>query len=160
MGPVGGVQGGGTAGLDGDPGAVVHGCGGVHRYTGVPVFIVVIPEEVAAEYAGVFDGSEFAGECGAVLEGLEVRLRVRIVVGYARAGVGLVDSEAGIESGDGVRCHGGAAVGVDGLGCDTFVGLDGMLDEFFRESAILGRPGFPVNDFPGVDVDNDVKKVP
>jgi hypothetical protein len=35
----------------------------------VPVFIVVIPEEVAAEYVDIFDGSEFARECGAVLEG-------------------------------------------------------------------------------------------
>ena len=51
------------------------------------MFIVVVPEEVAAEYVDVFDGPEFAGECGAVLEGLEVRLRVRIVVGYVRPGV-------------------------------------------------------------------------
>jgi hypothetical protein len=36
------------------------------------VFIVVVPEEVAAEYVDVFGGSEFAGECGAVLEGLVV----------------------------------------------------------------------------------------
>jgi hypothetical protein len=36
------------------------------------VFIVVVPEEVAAEYVDVFDGAEFAGECGAVLEGLVV----------------------------------------------------------------------------------------
>ena len=52
-----------------------------------------------------------------------------------------------------------ATAGVDGLGRDTFVGLDGVLDEFFRESAVLGGPGFPVNDFPGVNIDDDVKKV-
>ena len=72
MGPVGDVQGGSTAGLDGDPGAVVHRCGGVHRYAGVPVLIIVIPEEVAAEYVGVFDRPELAGKCGTVLEGLVV----------------------------------------------------------------------------------------
>ena len=71
VGLVGGPEGGGPAGLDGDPGAVVHGRGGVHRDAGVPVLGVVIGEEVSAEDVGVLDGSELAGERGTVLQGFE-----------------------------------------------------------------------------------------
>src|SRR6266851_4266362 len=157
---VGGLQGGGAAGLDGDPGAVVRRCGGVHRDPGMPVLVIVVPEEVAAEYVDVFDGPEFSWECGTVLEGLEVCLRKRVVVGYVRAGVGLVDAEPRVRAGDGITGHGGAAVGVDRLRRDPSVGVDGVLDEFFREGAVLGGPGLPVNDFAGVDVDDDVQQVP
>ena len=160
VGSVGGVEGGGAAGFDGDPGSVVHRCWGVHRDPGMPVLIIVVPEEVAAEYVDVFDGPEFAGERRAVLEGLEVRLRIRVIIGYVRAGMGLVDAEPRVQPGDGIRCHGGSAVGVDRLRRDPSVSLDGVLDEFFREGSVLGRPGLPVNGFPGVDVDDDVQQVP
>src|SRR5450756_492367 len=158
--PVGGVEGDGTAGFDGGPGSVVRRCGGVHCDPGMPVLVIVVPEEVTAEYVDVFDGTEFSGECGTVLEGLEVRLRVRVVVGYVRAGVGLVDAEPRVQAGDGITRHGGAAVGVDRLRHYSSVGLDGVLDEFFREDAVLGGPGLPLNDFTGVDVDDDVQQVP
>ena len=97
VGSVGGVEGGGAAGFDGDPGSVVHRCWGVHRDPGMPVLIIVVPEEVAAEYVDVFDGPEFAGERRAVLEGLEVRLRIRVIIGYVRAGMGLVDAEPRVQ---------------------------------------------------------------
>jgi hypothetical protein len=38
----------------------------------VAVLGVVVGEENAAEHVGVLDGPEFAGECGAVFEGLVV----------------------------------------------------------------------------------------
>ena len=89
-------------------GSVVHRRWGVHRDPGMPVLIIVVPEEVAAEYVDVFDGPEFAGERRAVLEGLEVRLRIRVIIGYVRAGMGLVDAEPRVQPGDGIRCHGGS----------------------------------------------------
>ena len=49
-------------------------CGGVHRDARVAVPGVVVGEENAAEHVGVLDGPEFAVECGAVFEGLELRL--------------------------------------------------------------------------------------
>jgi len=72
--PVGGLEGGGAAGLDVGLGAVVDGRGAVHRDAGMPVSGVVVGEECLAEDVRVLDGSEFAGERGAVLEGLELRL--------------------------------------------------------------------------------------
>jgi hypothetical protein len=44
------------------------------------VHMVVVIEEGGAERAGVFDRAEPAGERRAVLEGLEVRLAVGVVV--------------------------------------------------------------------------------
>ena len=160
VGSAGGVKGGGAAGFDGGPGSVVHRRWGVHRDPGMPVLIIVVPEEVAAEYVDVFDGPEFAGERRAVLEGLEVRLRIRVIIGYVRAGMGLVDAEPRVQPGDGIRCHGGSAVGVDRLRRASSVSLEGVLDEFFREGPVLGRPGLPVNDFPGIDIDDDIQQVP
>jgi len=74
--PVGGLQGDGAAGLDGDPGAVVRRRGGVHGDPGMPVLVVVIPEEIAAENVDVLDGAEFSRERGAVLECFVVNTNV------------------------------------------------------------------------------------
>ena len=53
---------------------------------GVPVLVVVVGEEDAAELAGFTEGGEAAGERRAVLEGLEVRFGVRVVVRDVRPG--------------------------------------------------------------------------
>jgi hypothetical protein len=46
----------------------------------VPVLVVVVRKERLAERPGVLDAAETLGEGGAVLEGLELRLAVRVVV--------------------------------------------------------------------------------
>ena len=61
-------------------GSIVDGRGGVQSEAGVVVLVVVVVEELFAERAGVLDVVEVVGEGGAVLEGLERRLRVRVVV--------------------------------------------------------------------------------
>ncbi len=54
------------------------------------VVLVVVPgEERAADLAGVLERAEAVGEVGAVLEGLELRLRERVVVGDVGPRVGL-----------------------------------------------------------------------
>jgi hypothetical protein len=62
---------------------------GVPGDTGVPMLDVVPGKEFLAEQPSVVDRAELVGEVGPVLEGLEVRLGVGIVVGGVRPGVGL-----------------------------------------------------------------------
>ena len=88
VGGVGGVEGRGALGADLVGGAVVDRGGGVQADAGVTMDVVVVLEERGAERAGVVDRPEPNGERRAVLEGLEVRLRVGVVVGHVRAGVG------------------------------------------------------------------------
>ena len=76
VGGVGGVEGGSAMSLDFGRGAVVHRCRGVQRDAAVPMDMVVVIEERRAEGAGVFDGTKPARERRAVLEGLEIGLRV------------------------------------------------------------------------------------
>ena len=99
-------------------------------------------------------------ECRAVFEGLELGFGVRVVVGYVRPGMRLIDAEQGEQAGDGIGCHRGAAVGVDGEGRDPAVGFDGTGDEFFRQGAGLGGPDFPADDLAGEDVQDGVQLIP
>ena len=68
---------------------VVDVGGGVHPDAAVAVGVVVPGEEGDEERAGVLDAGEAVGEVGPVLQGLEVGLAVRVVVGDVWAGVGL-----------------------------------------------------------------------
>ena len=61
--------------------AVVDGRRSHQADPGVPVVVVVVVEELAAEAAGMLDALEAGGERGPVLERLEVRLAVRVVAG-------------------------------------------------------------------------------
>jgi hypothetical protein len=61
--------------------AEVHVGGGQQADPGVVVLHVVPVEEALAEGAGILDAAEPVREGGVVLEGLELALRVRVVVG-------------------------------------------------------------------------------
>src|SRR5712691_10568955 len=73
----GGVQHGLALVLDRGRGADMYRVRGVQRYPGMPVLVVVIGEEHAAERAGVLQRPERPGERRAVLQRLELRLTVR-----------------------------------------------------------------------------------
>src|SRR5487761_429213 len=126
----------------------------------MPVLVVVIPEEVAAENVDVLDGPEIAGESRAVLEGFKVRLRERVVVRHARPRMGLVDAEERVKTGNGITRHRGAAVGVDRLRRGSPARLDGVLDELPGEDPGFRRPRLPVDHLPRVDIDDNVKMEP
>ena len=66
------------------------------------MFVVVPGEELLAVSASVLDRAEAIGEVGSVLQGFELRLRVRIVIRHVRAAVGLGDLEVNEERGDGL----------------------------------------------------------
>src|SRR6185436_15903747 len=73
--------------------AVVDDLGGHQADACVSMLGVVPAEEVLAEGARFLDRGEAVREAGAVLQGLELGLGVRVVVGDVRAGVGLGDAE-------------------------------------------------------------------
>ena len=114
VGGVGGVEGDGALGADLGGGAVVDRRRGVQPDAGVAVDVVVVIEERGAERAGVFDRAEPAGERRAVLEGLEVGLRVRVVVGHVGAAVAAGDTEVDEQLSDRLGGHRRAPVGVQG----------------------------------------------
>jgi hypothetical protein len=64
--------------------------------------VVAVIEEQGAEGAGVGDGAEPARERWAVLEGLEVRFAVGVVVADVGTAVGSGDTEVDEQLGDGL----------------------------------------------------------
>jgi len=112
VGGVGGVQDLGALGPDGRGVAVVNVGGGVQAESPVAVVVVVPAEEFLAVRAGGLDRAKPGGERRPVLEGLELRFGVRVVVAHVRAGVGLGDAQVRQQQGDGLGGHRGAAVGV------------------------------------------------
>ncbi len=93
---------------------------GVHRRwrhvadAGVPMGVVVPGEEPLTEGTGVLDGVKARREVGLVLQGLEVRFRVRIVIADMRPAVASGDTEIGEQKRHGLGAHRGAAVGMQG----------------------------------------------
>src|SRR5271169_2384345 len=80
----GGVQYGLALVLDRGCGADVHRVRGVQPYPGMPVLVVVIGEESTAERAGVLQRPERARKSRAVLQRLDLRLAVRVIVADLR----------------------------------------------------------------------------
>ncbi len=114
VGGVGGAEGAGPLRSDLGGGAEVDRRRSVQPDAGVAVHVVVVIEEHRAERPSVFDGAEPAGERRAVLEGLEVRLAVGVVVADMGAAVAAGDAEVDKELGDGLGGHRGPPVGVQG----------------------------------------------
>ena len=73
------------------------------------------------------------GNAGQYLRVLNCASRVRVIVGYVRPGMRLVDSEGREQAGDGIRGHRGSPVGMDRARPDPAVFFDGALDELLRE---------------------------
>ena len=89
----GAVEGGLTVGADLGRGVEMDRGWGVHADPGVAVLVVVVGEELLGERAGVGQGPEAVGEDRGVLQGLERRLAVGVVVGHVRSGVGAGHAE-------------------------------------------------------------------
>jgi len=98
------------------------------------VLVVVVIEETSAESPGVIDAPEALGERWAVLEGLELRLAVGVVVAHVRAGVRPGDAQEAIKLDDLVRGHGAAPVGVHRqLAGGHLVTGNGLFDQFLGQ---------------------------
>jgi hypothetical protein len=71
----------------------VDGGRGVEPNARMAVVVVVPPEEAPTEIPAVFNRAEAVRELWPVLEGFELGLRVRIVVGAMRTRVALADTQ-------------------------------------------------------------------
>src|SRR4051794_23474507 len=85
--------------------AVVHGGRGHQAEPGVPMVMVVVLEELAAEAAGVLDAVEAGWERGPVLERFEVRFGVGVVGRGVGAVVAAGDAEIGQQKRDRLGGH-------------------------------------------------------
>jgi len=137
----------------------VGGCGRRHHPDAeVPMFVVVPAEEPLAVCACILDAAEAPGEVGTVLQGLELRLGERVVVGDVRPAVGLGDLQIDQQRGDGLRAHAGAAIGVQrqGVRGDVVLG-DGVGDQLLGELGGLARSDRPADDVAAEDVEDHVE---
>ena len=75
--------------------AVVYRLGGQQAQTGMFMLTVVPSEELPAETASIFDGTESIWELIVVLQGLELRFRVGIVIADMGTAVGFRYPEIG-----------------------------------------------------------------
>ena len=75
--------------------AVVNGRGSHQLEAGVVMLVVVPREELLAEAAGLFEGTETIRKAGAVLQRFEVSFRVGVVSGDRRTAVRLNNTEIG-----------------------------------------------------------------
>ncbi len=119
----------------------------------VAVFEVVVVEEVAAEQASILDGAETTRELGAILQRLELRLGVGIVVRDVRSRVSLGNAEVGQKQGDGLASHRAATIRVDG----ELAWFDALLataldDETTSELGTFSVSQHPTRDVAGEDV--------
>src|SRR5213594_4227036 len=136
----------------------VDGLGRHHADPGVAMLGVVPGEELTAKRSPILHGSKPVGEAWAVLEGLELRLRVRVVIGDVRPREGLRDAEVGEEHADRLAIHGRAAVGVDDeLARADLLLLAGVLDEPFGEGRVLLPREHPSGNVAAEDVKDHVE---
>jgi hypothetical protein len=110
----GGGQDVGAGGADEFGAPVVHVGGHVQAYAGMAMIMVVPAEEPVAEHPRVLDAAEAVGEVRPVLQGLELRLGVGVVVRAVRPGVALGHAQVGEQERHRLGGHRAAAVGVDG----------------------------------------------
>ena len=84
---------------------------GQHGDTAMAVLGVVPREERPAEARGVLDVDEATGKAGVVLQGLELRLRERIVIGDLGTAQGSRDAEVGEKLSRALARHRRPAIG-------------------------------------------------
>ena len=148
MGGEGGIE--RDAALCGERGraAVVHGVGRHQCDAGMTMLSVVPAEELSAMRPCIFDRAEARRKVGSVLQGLKLRLGIRIVIRDVRPAVSFGDVQIDEQLGDRFGAHAGAAIGVQGQRTrhDSLL-VDRVGDELLGELR-----GFPVSDHPADDV--------
>ena len=117
-------------------------------------------EELPAVSAGVLDVVEPLGELGPVLQGLEVRLRVRVVAGGVRAAMRLRDTKVGEQELHRLGALRRAAIGVQRqhLGGDLLL-LGRLLDQRLGQLPVLPVLDRPADDVAAKHVEDHVQVV-
>src|SRR5207253_2613017 len=126
----------------------------VQADAGVVVCLVVPGRELLQVAAGVGQAREPLGKGGGVLQCLEPRLGVGVVVADPGPGVRPDDAEVLKQLGDRLRGHRRAAVGVQDRG--YAVHAEHLAHHLGGQRSGLVRVDAHADDVPGVDVDHDV----
>src|SRR5882724_2766040 len=98
------------------------------------VLVVVPDEESMAKRSRLLDVIETLREVRSILQGLELRFRIRVVVGNVRSRMAPGHAQIGKEKGDGLGGHRAAAIRMNGKRVreNAFTG-SGFLEEKARE---------------------------
>src|SRR6266702_4474480 len=138
--------------------AVMHGRRREQRETRVVMLVVVPVEEPDAEGARVLDAAEPVRELGPVLQRLELRLRVRVVVAHVRPRMSLGDSQIGEHQRHRFGGHRGAPVGVHReLSAPDRLLFRARLDQLLGERCRLPVRHHPAHHVTAEDVQEHVQ---
>ncbi|MFI7664738.1 hypothetical protein [Nocardia sp. NPDC049526] len=91
-------------------GSIVNRCGSAQSDTGMSMGAVVVGEEHGGEPVGLADRGEPVRERRTVLQGLEIRFAVRVVVGHSWPRVRTGDVQIAHQLGDGFAGLGAIAI--------------------------------------------------
>lgn len=109
--------------------AIVDGVRG-HQADATVAMVVVVPvEEMLTMSPGILERSEALREVWPILQGLELRLRVRVVVRDVRTAVGAGDVQIDQQLRDGLGAHARAPIGMQGEGAGSDVLLGDRLGD-------------------------------
>ncbi len=117
---------------------------------------VVVVHELGHEDARVLDGPEPVREHRTVLQLLEHRFGVRVVIRDVRTGQGPGDLQAGQKRRERLGRHRRAVIRMNDAGHHATVGADRGVHEVTGQRAALAGMDFPVDDLAEVDGDDHV----
>ena len=119
---------------------------------------VVPSEEGLAVRPRILDATEAIRKVRTVLQRLELRLGIRIVIADMRAAMGLGDIQVDQQGRHRLRSHAGAAIRVqgEGTGCDVLFG-DGVGDQLLGQFSALARGDHPADHVAAEDIQNHVQ---
>ncbi len=132
--------------------------GGEHRDPSVAMLGVVPGEERATEGDGRFDVLEAIGKAGMVLQGLELRLGERIVIGHPGSAQRARYPKIGEQLRGAFARHRRPAVGMkrQHLRLDALL-VTGLLDQTTGQRRVLPVGDHPAHDVAAEDVEQDVE---
>jgi hypothetical protein len=138
--------------------SVVHGVGRHQGDAGVTVLGVVPRKEFSAVRSCIFDRAEASWKVRSVLQSLELRLGIRVVVRDVRAAVSFGDVEIDEQLRDRFGAHAGAAIGVQGQGAGHDVlFIDGVGDKLLGQFRGLAMGDHPTDDVAAKNIENHVQ---
>ena len=156
----------GPGGLKGPPALVQHALGtmvmdivrGEHGNAAMSMLGVVPREERSTESDGGGDVVEAPREAWVILQGLELRLGERVVIGHLGAAQRPRDPEVGEQLCGALARHRRPAVGVQGedLGPDALF-VAGLFDETSGQRRVLPVGDHPADRVAAEDVEHDVE---
>ena len=114
----------------------------------VMMLVVVVVKKLAAEFSGILNASESIRKLRAVLHRLELRFRVRVVIGNMRSRVALDHAQVTEQQSNGLASHRCSTICVN----RQLVTCDFLLPAGFGNQALGQGSTFSMGDHPAHDV--------